>query len=935
MKSMTFLFSICLMLVSLSIGPAHALDEKKTAYAIPLKGITIDGKLDDWPGEMAVYPVAWVSSYYKKTPPEGPEDLLASFSVGYNSEKNVLYLAIVVQDDELVINIKNPRNDNQDLCEIYIDGDNSGGDNSTDAKGAQQYFMVPGPGLFRADIKTNPALNGGDILTAGVQAAYLRTGKITTYEWAVPIFERYPDRRLKIEPGKIIGFDVVVCDADSTENSNLVSWSPQAGKVNNSDLYGKLVFVQNYNNVKVMLGPTAPAFLIENYHTLGEISGKVTHKYDGSPWAGVEIYVKDDIGKIQNITITDKEGKYHVAVVTGVYSVSWLKDDKLHPVKAAVKPGEHVQNIDFVVPELGVISGKVTDKFDGSPQTRLWIRLYNIEKKSTEYTRTTDAEGRYTFKVKPGSYRITLLTGMNKESVEVTVKAGEEIHAVDLTTPMSSSQFSFLFLLGFLLLLCLILLYTKYKSKLHKYILIPLGIALFIFLTIVFLCDLSRFIKFILIGAFIEIIIFVGVTYLISYICHRSISKSVVILQRRFFLAGISLSILLLLNLILFGKNGFDLFFFLGILFAAALLLYPKYQGSLEEIFKKMVDLALLLCTVTTYILLLFLCYFMIINFPKEKPFEEKIIPLAVPQSETDAYQQYIALMKNVKFGLEVTAAIDTSRNFAQYDTLKIRQKILSVYPDIERILDFASKNTISSPESLYIFTSPIPNFSPLIFSMKGELFLIITDLANKEYDAAGKKYLRLWNVAYHQCSNKCGLVGHMIGVVMIDILINFDLKNHDRFRFIYNDDIIMTIQKIVDIMDTNMKDSLYIEALFMKKNISNKETFSQLINDIIEINKTATVLKPVPPSIIKRFFSWPFFDSNKAARMFDEYYYKTLFTSGKSMNGYKYNQLSKNLVYSNSFWRNPSVLLTGPGLPPDLNNFIQRKELFKSGSSD
>lgn len=43
----------------------------KTAYAIPISDITIDGKLDDWPQEMATYPIEWVSSFYKSTPPDG------------------------------------------------------------------------------------------------------------------------------------------------------------------------------------------------------------------------------------------------------------------------------------------------------------------------------------------------------------------------------------------------------------------------------------------------------------------------------------------------------------------------------------------------------------------------------------------------------------------------------------------------------------------------------------------------------------------------------------------------------------------------------------------------------------------------------------------------------------------------------------------------
>ena len=64
-------------------------DNGKTAYAIPLSGIAIDGKLDDWPEQMAIYPIDWISAIYKPTPPEGPDDLTASFRVGYDLEASL------------------------------------------------------------------------------------------------------------------------------------------------------------------------------------------------------------------------------------------------------------------------------------------------------------------------------------------------------------------------------------------------------------------------------------------------------------------------------------------------------------------------------------------------------------------------------------------------------------------------------------------------------------------------------------------------------------------------------------------------------------------------------------------------------------------------------------------------------------------------------
>ena len=223
----------------------------ETAYAIPLSAITIDGKLDDWPQQMAIYPIDWISSLYKPTPPEGPDDLTASFRVGYDLEANLLYLAIVVQDEDLVIHPETPAFSNQDLCEVYVDADHSGGDVTG---GAQQYVMVAGPGKFARDVDGNPALNRGNTQTSGVQAAVLRLGQTIAYEWAIPLFESFPERRFQIELGKTIGFDVAVVDADGRENGNWVAWTPGSGKVFNSDRFGDLLFVQDYDDLGRSVG---------------------------------------------------------------------------------------------------------------------------------------------------------------------------------------------------------------------------------------------------------------------------------------------------------------------------------------------------------------------------------------------------------------------------------------------------------------------------------------------------------------------------------------------------------------------------------------------------------------------------------------------------------------------------------------------------------
>jgi hypothetical protein len=85
--------------------------------------------------------------------------------------------------------------------------------------------------------------------------AFRREGDITTYEWAIQVFDRYPDEPTRLEPGKRIGFDVAVADEDmkdgevspdgATQGNRLdwIYWGPQWNGVKhlNANLLGELI----------------------------------------------------------------------------------------------------------------------------------------------------------------------------------------------------------------------------------------------------------------------------------------------------------------------------------------------------------------------------------------------------------------------------------------------------------------------------------------------------------------------------------------------------------------------------------------------------------------------------------------------------------------------------------------------------------------------
>jgi RNA polymerase sigma factor (sigma-70 family) len=196
-------------------------DRSPYAVARPLRGITIDGRLDDWPKDLPEYPILnglTGRSNYDPVPRKGLSDPDSSFMVGYSREDGVIYLAVVVRDGQLVADGKDPFH--TDSVEVYVDGTFSerkfdGSHISAQTMPVLQYAAVPGRVRAYGDPKgANPSLVYGDVGRTTTTMSYHREGDITTYEWAIQPFDRYPDRPTRLVPGKKLGFDVAVADMD-------------------------------------------------------------------------------------------------------------------------------------------------------------------------------------------------------------------------------------------------------------------------------------------------------------------------------------------------------------------------------------------------------------------------------------------------------------------------------------------------------------------------------------------------------------------------------------------------------------------------------------------------------------------------------------------------------------------------------------------------
>jgi len=229
---------------------------KPTVEAPVLTDITIDGDLKDWPAALPRYPIRnlyLLPPYYGLNGLNGADlstspDLSAAFSIGYSPENNVIYLAVIVRDDKVVVGHDGFWD--TDAVEVYIDGLHSeevirgfpeGATGETVDAGklpVLQYIGIPGEGRIYGVKKSsgqergpdNPILMFGDIKKTKTKMKFRRQNGVTTYEWAIEAFDKYPSEPTKLVPGKKIGFDVAVVDKDKPATTPKPETEPEADR---------------------------------------------------------------------------------------------------------------------------------------------------------------------------------------------------------------------------------------------------------------------------------------------------------------------------------------------------------------------------------------------------------------------------------------------------------------------------------------------------------------------------------------------------------------------------------------------------------------------------------------------------------------------------------------------------------------------------------
>ncbi len=141
---------------------------------------------------------------------------------------------------------------------------------------------------------------------------------------------------------------------------------------------------------------------------------------NGNPIGGAKITA--DGAQAQSLP----NGSYSLSVSAGTFDVTAYKDGYItsEPKKVSVSPGQTLTGINFVLtPNAGVIAGKVTS--GGQPVNGATVEATNG---NADFTVTTDAEGKYSFSIEPGTWNVSAVkTGFVKSAAKtITVGPGQQ-----------------------------------------------------------------------------------------------------------------------------------------------------------------------------------------------------------------------------------------------------------------------------------------------------------------------------------------------------------------------------------------------------------------------------------------------------------------------------------------------------------------------------
>jgi len=291
------------------------------AAAVAIEGITIDGDLSDWPEGMTRHPI--------RRPefggdPASAADLTAHFRIGYSRVDNVLYVAVEVQDESVVVLEEGVGGwDDQDGCELFVKADHG---DRVSSRRAWQYVAwghrreVYGPG--RGSYGKMGSELGAAPSSTGLQ-----------YKWRVPVCDD-DGEPVGLRAGSLLSFDVAVVDYDRDGSLSWMAWGRGSTKVPFDQRRGDLL-------------------LAEKAADLGRLEGRILWRGPGIRPGRTRVELTRD-ASFWLTAEADAEGEFTADVPAGMYRVRVVgRDSSEKDIEIEVAP-ESVRQVELqVLPRSG------------------------------------------------------------------------------------------------------------------------------------------------------------------------------------------------------------------------------------------------------------------------------------------------------------------------------------------------------------------------------------------------------------------------------------------------------------------------------------------------------------------------------------------------------------------------------------------------------
>ncbi len=200
------------------------------AYALPMDNIVLDGDLLEWSDDMPKYQI---KNTELGEAPKSKEDFHGNFRIGYNTEKNEIYIGMEILDESMVIESSDRSFwDNQDGVELYVN---------------EMSLKSGSPVTQYSEYGEGRNAYGARTTWDNVEMVKNVTEKGKTVEWKVKLDK-------KIEKGMSLGVDLVVIDKDKDESFTWLSWGRGTQKVTNPDRLGNLIFIEDAAEIGLVKG---------------------------------------------------------------------------------------------------------------------------------------------------------------------------------------------------------------------------------------------------------------------------------------------------------------------------------------------------------------------------------------------------------------------------------------------------------------------------------------------------------------------------------------------------------------------------------------------------------------------------------------------------------------------------------------------------------